>query len=140
MANRDLRVEMKDSNGVGLKGVAKTATFTSQGYSVNGLEYFGILIDQGAIAGTTPTMNVSVDFSLDGGTTWIAKYPAAENSQTQAALAEVVSTVVDSFKCWINLLPNDNNAQVRFNFVLAGTSESYTFTNVYFIARRWGKY
>jgi len=41
---------------------------------------------------------------------------------------------------WINVLPNDNNAQVRFAFTFGGTSPSYTFTNVYFIARRWGKY
>jgi hypothetical protein len=147
MANRDIKTVMKDSSGVVLSGVAKTATFNSQGYSLNGLEYFGIVLDMGVVTGTTPTLNIAVSTTLDGGTTWIDTFPATVNVENlagegtnRAILAEIATSDVDTAKYWQNWLPNDNDAQIRFEFTVAGTSPSFTITNAYFVARRFGKY
>jgi len=139
MANRDIKKVLKDSSGVNLTAVAKTATFKSEAIALSGLEYFGIVVDLGAVTGTTPTLVITVQETLDGGTTWLDAYPAAANSPTQAALASM-NTNIETGEYWVNFLPNDNDCKVRFNFTIGGTSPSYTLTNVYFVARRFGKY
>jgi hypothetical protein len=138
MANRDILTAMKDSDGVSV-AAAQTATFKSETYSLSGLEYFGIIVDLGTVTGTTPTLVITVQLSVDGGTTWLDTYPDGANSATQAALASM-NTNIETAEYWLNILPNDNNAVVRFNFTIGGTSPSFTITNAYFVARRFGKY
>ena len=147
MANRDLKVVINDSDGNALTGVTKTATFNSQGYSLDGLEYFGIVLDMGAVSGTSPLLDVNADITLDGGTTWIECCPNAANSEnlspvttTRVTLAQFSTSDVQTSAYWVNFLPNNNDAQVRFTFTIAGSSPTFLFDNAYLVARRWGKY
>jgi hypothetical protein len=77
MANRDFKIAMADSGGTSLTAATKTDSFDTAWYSLSGVEYFGIVVDIGAVSGTSPTLDIDVEFSLDGGTTVFTEYPVS---------------------------------------------------------------
>jgi len=80
----------------------------------------GIFIDVTAIAGT-PTLDITLEYSLDGGTNWSADEVGAD------AIAQITATG-ESFKVF------DAKAPVyRLVYAIGGTTPSFTFT-----ARHYG--
>lgn len=130
---------LKDSSGASLTGAQKTATFNSETLNLQGFATFCIIVDVGTVA--AGTLDIKVQMSLDGGTTYLDTFGAALNSGTQAALAQITAAG-ESNECWRNPLPviagfatggTAVTPRVRFVFTMA-TSPDMTFTNVYVAA------
>ncbi|MHC4145686.1 MAG: hypothetical protein ACYSUD_13010 [Planctomycetota bacterium] len=146
MANRDIKVEMLKSTGVSL-AAAQTATFDTQWYSLNGVEYFGFVVDVGVVTGTNPTLDIDVEFTMDGGTTVFTEFPNTINAEAisgvgtnAAGLTQITTSDAQHMVYYLNPFPNDNNCQVRLECTIGGTSPSFTLDNIYLVAKRVGKY
>ena len=146
MANRDIKTAMLKSTGASL-AAAQTATFDTAWYSLNGLEYFGFVVDVGVVTGTNPTLNINVEFTVDGGTTVFSEFPVSTNVEAgtgvttnNAIMAEITTSDAQTAIYWPNPFPNDNDCKVRLECTIGGTSPSFTLDNIYLVARRWGKY
>jgi hypothetical protein len=147
MANRDLKKTLKKSTGAVLSGETLSADTATESFALSGLEYFGIVVDLGAISGTTPTLDIKAQVSFDAGTTWLNAVPPAPNTSAHSAstnqtaqVAQITTSDIQTAEYWVNPFPNDNNVIARFNFDLGGTSPTIVVDNAYLIARRWGKY
>jgi hypothetical protein len=147
MANRDIRVQLEDSSGNSLEGVTKSASFDTGWYSLNGAEYFGFILNLGAISGTSPTINIDVEFTMDGGTTVWTEFPNAPNAEsitgvtTNAGVFTEISTSDQQASVYyVNPFPNNNNCKVRLEVTFGGSSPTVVINDAYLIARRWGKY
>jgi hypothetical protein len=147
MANRDLKKTLKKSTGAVLSGQTLSADTATESFALSGLEYFGIVVDLGAISGTTPTLDIKAQVSFDAGTTWLNAVPPAPNTSAHsvstnqtAQVAQITTSDIQTAEYWVNPFPNDNNVIARFNFDLGGTSPTIVVDNAYLIARRWGKY
>lgn len=133
---------LKASTSAVLDQDTRTATFQSQAYNLSDSEWFGLYLKLENISGTSPTLDVNVQFSPDGGTTWSSIYPDGENSETNAALAQVTgSSDVEVMRYWRNIVPlqatgSGLNPQIRFNFTFGGTSPSYDITAHLFWSER----
>lgn len=147
MANRDVKIAMEDSDGATLTGATKTDSFDTAWYSLSGLEYFGVILDLGAVSGTSPTLDIDVEFTMDGGTTTFTEFPTGANTEAiagvgtgAAGLTQITTSNAQVMMYWVNPFPNDNDLQVRFECTVGGTGESFGIDNFYLIGRRWGKY
>jgi hypothetical protein len=147
MANRDLKKTLVKSTGAVLSGQTLSADTATESFALSGLEYFGIVVDLGAISGTTPTLDIKAQVSFDAGTTWLNAVPPAPNTSAHSAstnqtaqVAQITTSDIQTAEYWVNPFPNDNNVIARFNFDLGGTSPTIVVDNAYLIARRWGKY
>ena len=147
MANRDIKKTLKKSTGAVLSGQTLSADTATESFALSGLEYFGIVVDLGAISGTTPTLDIKAQVSFDAGTTWLNAVPPAPNTSAHSAstnqtaqVAQITTSDIQTAEYWVNPFPNDNNVIARFNFDLGGTSPTIVVDNAYLIARRWGKY
>ncbi len=67
-----------------------------------------------AVSGTTPTLDLSVEWSTDGGTTWFVGQPADTFTQVTAT-----GTAIKTFT------PKAPHCRVRWT--IAGTTPSFTF-------------
>jgi hypothetical protein len=118
-----------------INAVAKTATFDTDWVDVGNTEWFGLYIETESSSGTSPTLDIDVEGTIDGGTTVLQDYPAAENSQTGAAMTQITGDTV-AFKAWRNFFPvgasGGLNGRVRFEVTIGGTSPSFTCTMVLF--------
>lgn len=125
---------LDDSNNIALTGAVKGATFQSAGYKMAEFDQIGIVMDIATATGTSPTLDVKVQMSKDG-TTWLDTYPAAENTETQAALAQITAAkeTAEFWPCWLAAGSND---QLRFVFTIGGTGPSFTFTNAWVVGRK----
>jgi len=139
--------DLEDSAGAKWNAAAHTATFTSEVLNLGECDRWGILLDVGTVSGTSPTLNIEVQTSFDGGTTWLDTYPTQAASGSQANLAEITASTEIS-EVWDRHIPCERpNApvlgggsftpRVRFNCVIAGTSPSFTITNAYFYTLRF---
>ena len=79
-----------------LSAAAHTATFQSETLTIGDADRWGILFDVGTVSGTNPTLDIKVQTSFDGGTTWLDTYPGAVNSETQAGLAQITASIETS--------------------------------------------
>ncbi|MHC4145714.1 MAG: hypothetical protein ACYSUD_13155 [Planctomycetota bacterium] len=147
MANRDFKIAMADSGGTSLTAATKTDSFDTAWYSLSGVEYFGIVVDIGAVSGTSPTLDIDVEFSLDGGTTVFTEYPVSANAEAisgvstnAAGLTQITTSDAQVAMYWQNMFPNDNNCKVRLECTVGGTGESIAIDNIYLVGRRFGKY
>ena len=148
MANRDIKIAMSDSAGTNLSGVTKSATFDTAWYSLNGLEYFGFVLDLGAVSGTSPTLDIDLEFTMDGGTTVFTDFPPAVNDETEnitttnsgISFTQMVTSDQQTTMYWVNPFPNDNNIKIRLECTIAGSSPTFLIDNWYLVARRYGKY
>lgn len=138
-ANRDIIRLLRDSSSVTLSGVAKTATFSSESISPKDYEEFGLILDIGTVSGTSPTLDIKIQMSLNGGTTWLDTYSDALNSETQAILAQITATKETS-EFWENRMTLAGSGgidpRVKFVFTVGGTdTPTFTFTNAWIVLR-----
>jgi len=137
---------MKDSTGVLVNAAAQTSDFLSEPIDLSGCDRFGIVLDVASFGGTSPTCDITVEMTLDGGSTWLTTDPSDLNSGTQAGLTQITGAIETS-EFWDRYLPrlkpgrNPGNygssaspvPLVRFKFDLGGTSPSLVVTNAYTI-------
>ncbi len=119
---------LKDSAGVVLDTVEKTATFNSEAFSIGEFEEFGLMNVYDETSGSG-TWDVTVQVSPNGGTDWFSM-PAAVNSQTAASMTQITADGND-IKNSHNPLPNNSNARARFVFT-AASSPTYNITSYLF--------
>jgi len=99
-----------------------SATDNSETLNLNGFRRIAVWIDSGEATGTSPTLDVTLEFSPDAGTTWVA-YPATPNSQTGAAMTQVTTSNDDAAHVeFYEYLINGPNVRYRFVMTLGGTS------------------
>lgn len=123
-------VEIKvQDGGADVEGTSLgAADILTDGQTVGPFRYVGLALSFGTVTGTSPTMDISVQVSFDGGTTWYAM-PTGANSVTGAATAQFDSTDdVDVFEYWI--LPSawgiaGQATQVRLSAAFGGSSVVY---------------
>ena len=127
MANRGAIVEPLVS-GAALKGSAKTATFTTDGFSFsrNGARV-GLWLDL-TVTGTNPTLNIDFEHTMDG-TTYGAVYPTTFATQAQADMDEITATGVyfNWFENGIPFADDTSNFKMRLECTIGGTTPSFTF-------------
>jgi hypothetical protein len=147
MANRDIKIAMADSSNATLTGATKTDSFDTAWYALDGLEYFGFVVDIGAVSGTSPTLDIDVEFTMDSGTTVFTEFPNAANAEAIAGIStnaagftQITTSDAQAAAYWQNPFPNDNNIQVRLECTVGGTGESIAIDNIYLVGRRFGKY
>lgn len=97
-------------------------TVTGAGSAVCGFERyekFAAELVVSAASGTTPTLDVTLQHSIDGGTTWFTVVAFTQKTTTGSELktqAEVEgSSAVEYGDCW------------RVSYVIGGTTPSFTF-------------
>lgn len=97
-------------------------TATGQSAAVCGLaryDKFAIQLDVDAASGTTPTLDVTVQHSVDGGVNWntvtvfAQKTAASQEFKTESEVESATAEVYGD--CW------------RVSYVIAGTTPSFTF-------------
>jgi len=129
MANVHMIRILKDSAGVALDSVAKTATFSSETLKPGDASHIGLFLDVNTVSGTSPTLNVKAQISFDGGTTWLDSYPAALNSPTQWAFTQITAAIetAEIVQNWAAPQASSSiNPVVKFVFTIAGTNPSFT--------------
>ncbi len=127
MANIALKKQIKDSSGNLLAGVAKTATFNSEALDLKGHRRVHVVLDIGTVSGTSPTLDIKWQQTLDG-TTWIDHFPIKQGSETQAAFAQITATKEVS-EWFDNPIGADGSTKVRLVWTIGGTSPSFTITD-----------
>lgn len=135
MALRGRFKNLDNDAGALMTAAALTATDYSETLGLGGLDSFGIMIDQGTVSGTSPTLDVTPQISYDSGTSWVSNMPAEFGSTTAAALAQASTTGDDRIGVWKNPYPADSDVKLRFAFTTGGTTPSFTFTAVKFFGR-----
>ena len=131
MANRGAVVEPTTGSGTALKGAAKTATFTTDGFSLNQNGSRVSLFCKATMTGTTPTLDITPEVAFDGGTTYVSMQDAA-NSTTAAALTQIAGTGAD-YEWWENGIPfGDDTTSYKMRLVctIGGTNPSITFNEI----------
>jgi hypothetical protein len=132
MAGLEVHRYLKHSDGTELNGYSMTASFESEDLDIGEFDEFGLTVLAADESGTSPTIDVSIEWSPDNGTTNMANYPAALNSQTQAAMTQI-TTDGNACKFWpVFSVVKKNGAlatKIVVQFTLGGTSTpSYTLT------------
>lgn len=102
---------------------AETATVSSIAFSGGGATGIYIEINVSARSGTTPTLDVNLQDSLDGGTTW----------NTVSSLTQITAVGVGTKR--LNLRDTPAGPLLRLNYVIGGTTPSFTFTARTFLVR-----
>lgn len=113
---------LRDANGSDLNAqIVSTASpyNYSETFAPGGMDKVGIAVSVGAwTATTTYTLDIALEMSPDGGTTWIAA-PAAENASTGAALTQITTSSTKIAEFWPLFLSESGQATnplYRFSF------------------------
>jgi len=136
-----------DSAAARVDAAAHTATFNSEAVDLSGCDFFGLYLDVGTVSGTSPTCNIKVQSSFDGGSNWVDFYPDDLTTSTQATIAEITTTSADTGAMFARYMPSLKPGRnpgvtgadeqpvpvVRFVFTIAGTSPSFTFTRAHLV-------
>ena len=102
-----------------LTSAARTASGQQELQAVNDYGNVAILVNVTAVAGTTPTMRLSIEDTPDG-TTWFPVTTAA---------ADI--TAAGQYRIFItHSVHGPTNPRVRLRWVIGGTSPSFTFTAI----------
>ena len=147
MALRGVFKDLKNDAAALISAAALTTTDYSETITLGGLASFGIMVDCGAVSGTTsPTLNITPQFSYDSGTSWVsnpavgygfAKVDVATDGTTMMGVQQMVTTGSDRIATWRNPFPSDADVRLRFALTIGGTgSPSFTLTAVKFFGRR----
>jgi hypothetical protein len=108
---------------------AKTASFTGVTQTNYNAAGANIVINMGAVSGTTPTLTAQVQGSADGGTTWFNITGAVTPSIN--ATGVTVLTVYPGVSAVANAsVPMNLPRTWRLNYTIGGTTPSFTITNV----------
>ena len=121
---------LRDANGNDLNAAVVTTASPydySEQFAPGGMDKVGIVVSVGAAwtATTTYTLDIALEMSPDGGTTWVAA-PAAENASTGAALTQITTNSTKIAEFWPLFLSESGNATnplYRFSFT-HGASDS----------------
>ncbi len=108
-----MREQMSRATATILASAARTATGQSTAFAVGGGETLAVLVDVTAVAGTSPSMTVNVEWSHDGAS-WFVSDPADAFTAITAAGKTVKSFTVKGLVA-------------RLNYTIAGTGPSFTF-------------
>lgn len=120
---------------------ANSGSLKGLGTAVRKAHTMAIYLDVTAASGTTPTLDVSLQFSTDGGTTW---YTAARFAQvtaavtrrltmrpflgsTEAAVEEAVTSTGTNGVIKTNAPFLGGDFDHRFLYTIGGTNPSFTF-------------
>ena len=132
---------LADSAGTTLNGVAKTASFDSEWIDIGAADIFGFIV-VATVTGTSPTLDIDVEATPDGGTT-VYDYPAflnveagdsAESGIASAGIADFaqITATGNTAKFFPAFLPDGAsgglNPQVRLECTIGGTNPSFTLT------------
>ena len=116
-------VVVKDAGNVPLTAVAKTATFVSAAINIPEASFLGVQVLVASVTGTSPTLDVSLQVSFNG-TNWATLQDAQSSFSGQGVIAlDQLTAAGSSFmQCMFG------GVYLRLNFVLGGTSPSFTIT------------
>lgn len=105
--------DILDVNQQAFEGQVLTAGNNySEWMALGDADYFGAAVD---VSSQTGSLDVQAEVRF-GGAASVYTCPAAENSETQAALA-AISSDGDGLRFWKNFLPSSGQVgEVRFNF------------------------
>lgn len=99
-----------------LASAARTTSATADiGAVVSEFDTLDIFIDVTAVTGTTPSMTVTYQASVDGGTTW---FDGPASTAITAAGRQVLN------------VPNKLGALGRISYAITGTTPSFTFSAI----------
>ena len=98
-----------------ITSAARTATGQSAALQCGQTPVIALLANVTAVSGTTPTLDLSVQWSPDGGATWANSDPVDSFTQITAA-----TNVAKQFRCKSNTY--------RIVFTIGGTTPSFTFS------------
>lgn len=101
--------------GIAVPTGAYTAAYDSAVFDVSGCSTVYVFTNLTAVSGTSPSLQVYLDVSPDGGTTWFT------GIQT---VGSAITTVSNAFSNTSNFTP-----QVKIAWRLSGTSPSFTGTS-----------
>lgn len=130
-------MELLKSDSTSVEGTSPTATFTSLWYNLSNVEWFGLAIALGTCTGTSTTLDIGVQCRFNEGAN-VYSYPNAAGSvDGTGPSAAAIDTLTDgsddvnTFAYWRNILPlMGRGGQVRFNFVIAGTTPVFPIQEV----------
>lgn len=97
-----------------LASAARTATGQSTAFPIGGLSKLAVLVNVTAVSGTTPSMTVNVEWS-DDNVVWYTADPVDAFTAVTATGAKVKAFDVKGL-------------YARLNYVISGTTPSFTFT------------
>lgn len=142
MANSDIIRQLLRDDDTDFTGTDIDADDNSEWIKPKDFEEFGLILDIGTESGTSPTLDIKVQMSLDGGTTALDTYPATANSETQATLTQITAAIETS-KFWENRLALSGEGtidpRIRFVFDTGGTSPVFPCTGAWIVLRKRGR-
>jgi len=116
------RVVKSDSGDAWDGSYSFAATDNSETLNLNGFRRVCFWFDVGTASGTSPTLDPTLEFSPDGGTTWCS-YPAAVNSQTAQGITQITdSNDEQAHMEYYEHLVNGPNVRYRLVMTLGGSS------------------
>ena len=140
--NLQAKLQKTFQNTTGDTG-AKIATFAGATQINNNGSGAFISIILGVVTGVTPTLSCQLQYSPDGGTTWINFAPAIANLTTtnQTGTIIIYPATQNSGGGAGTALTTGSNATLlistalpktwRINYIIGGTTPSFSITNVY---------
>lgn len=130
------RIAVRDASETPLVNKAAAGTdFYTDPIALRGAQKVGLFVDVDSSTGTNPTLDISLEISFDKGTTWV-EMPATANSQTQAAMTQIDTTIGEYFE-WYEVCGDPEFTQIRALFDFGGTSPVYDFGNCWWILDRY---
>ena len=137
--------KLRDSAGTDWDGVIiSTATPDnySESFAPGGMDKVGIIAKVGAwTATTTYTLDIALQMSPDGGTTWVAA-PAAENASTGAALTQITTSSTNIAEFWPLFLSETGNSGSNplYRFALThGAADSAPVLTAWLVMRKYNQ-
>lgn len=111
----------RDPQAMAQRALSGAATTQSGAFFLpDSLDWVSIVVNLTAITGTGATLDLSLQWSMDGGTTWADSDASDTSAFTQFTLAGGAKAVIKRF--------NKKAPACRFKEVLAGTSPTATYT------------
>jgi len=137
VGNPSKRITAKDTASAAFAGTTVTATEKSLGVKMGAYDQFGFWLDISTITGTSPTLDISFQWSEDSSNgvdgTWTSIVENRQGSQTAAAMAQITTTTGANATFFVN--PSSIKGWVRANLTVSGTSPVYTVDSMYWILK-----
>jgi hypothetical protein len=114
----------------------------SESFAPAGMDVAGIIIDPGSTAtGTAPDTEASLQFSPDGGTTWVAVPGAGENGATASVSPTVGtgSTVMYYVKLPVSESGAGQNPLYRWAFTYNNADNDFAGYNAWLFQRKYAQ-
>lgn len=125
---------LKDSSGVVLDGVSKTASFDSEEINAGEFEKIGLYVR--VEEDDTTLVDIDLEGQLEDGV-WHEDWPGAINSETGASMGQIDPAAdpgTTAVEFWDNFMPIAQGdslvPRLRFEFALSGGSPGVTITAI----------